>query len=81
LHALGSLGPKAHAAIPAMTALLEDPIGSVRASAAAALGMLGPAAREAAAPLEHLLDDEDEGVRRQAKWALRQIAGEGESRP
>ena len=49
LHAtrsLANLGPDAHAAVPALCAIIDDPSWEVRAAAADALGRLGAAAYE-----------------------------------
>lgn len=53
---LGSLGPAAKDAVPALVRLLEDPDATIRGDAAFALGGIGPDAAEAVPALIRLLE-------------------------
>src|SRR5262249_5623136 len=59
--------------VPALIGALSDPIGRVRARAAAALGWIGTAARPAIKPLARLLTDADAEARRAALQSLRTL--------
>jgi HEAT repeat protein len=71
---LGSLGPAANDAIPALVQLLRDPESAVRWAGAAALGRIGPAAKDATPALAEILNDPDQIVRWASVTALDQIA-------
>jgi HEAT repeat protein len=71
LLALGKLGPRATAALPALKEALAHEEARVRRSAAWALGRVGPKASTALmALLKLLLQDPDAGVRRSTATAL-----------
>jgi HEAT repeat protein len=70
---LGSIGPAAQGAVPALAGLLDDPRAGTRCQAAIALGKIGPPAAGAAPALERRLEDEDAEVRRFAADALKKI--------
>jgi hypothetical protein len=70
VRALGFRGP---AAVPALSAALDDADWGVRAEAAYALGYMGTAAWSAVPRLERLLEDEDVHVRKAAAFALQRI--------
>src|SRR5262249_31211045 len=57
--ALGRLGPKAKAAVPALVKLLKAGTPAQREQAVRALGKMGPAAREAVPALLQALRDEE----------------------
>jgi HEAT repeat protein len=67
LMALGELGPKAEAAIPALAGILPGVEEEERLLATLALGKIGKASLPA---VEKLLDHEDETVRFYAVWTL-----------
>ena len=71
--ALGSIGPDAKAAIPALTARLKDEDPIVRAQSAFALGLMGDDAKPVAAELVGAVGDEEALVRRAALRALFRI--------
>ena len=68
---LGSLGPAAQAAIPALAAALRDPEGRVGMDAADALGRIG--GKAAVPALVRALRDRNERLRWTAAYALGQI--------
>lgn len=70
---LGSLGPAAAQAVPALAARLADADPQVRAYAAYALGMIGPAAAPVFAKIAERVADDDPHVRREAVKALRRL--------
>ena len=73
LHAatvLGSLGPRAKNAVPALMDALRDRIPEVRRMAAAALSEIGGEARMAIPALMQSVKDPDENVRRRCIIAL-----------
>ncbi len=71
---LGSLGPEAAEAVPALARLLAHEVARVRLEATAALGEIGPAARQALPALERVAQvDPDLQVRARARQALRLI--------
>lgn len=74
--ALGSIGPEAEAAIPALLESLQDWQAEVRKAAADALGNIGPTAKEAVPDLTRLLRDKESGVRGFAARALGKIGSE-----
>ena len=55
--ALGQIGPKAEAAVPALAKALQDKEEKVRQDAAVALGRIGPKAQAAAPALVEALKD------------------------
>jgi HEAT repeat protein len=61
--ALGTIGPKAHEAVPELIPLLQDILWPIRIKAADALGRIGPFAREALPALETAAKDEIFGDR------------------
>jgi HEAT repeat protein len=71
--AIGSIGPTADDAIPALTKALGAENAKVRAYAAHALGKMGKAAQGAAPELIELYVDDDPYVRRAVRDALRAI--------
>ena len=72
--ALGTLGPNALAAAPALVRLLDDEHEAVRQSAASALGSLGARSPLVVPALVHALDDPAHDVR---SAAVDGLAGEG----
>jgi HEAT repeat protein len=73
---LGSIGPAAKAAVPALVKLLKDPTPRARARAAQTLGLIGRAAKEAVPVLRAARNDANPEVRREADQALLKIRGE-----
>jgi HEAT repeat protein len=72
--AIGDLGEGAAAkAVPALTAMLSDPVARVRRDAVRSLGYFGTLSRGAVPEIKKLLDDEDEKVRKAAATALMSI--------
>jgi len=71
--ALGSAGPQAAEAVPALTVALKDPSSLVSSMAAYALGQIGPAAVPALPELHNLLSSGDPEVSRSAISAMRLI--------
>lgn len=71
--ALGQLGAKGKAAVPALVEALKDPVPSVRWSAAVALGNIGKKAQAAVPALEALAADPNGQVRTLAKQALEKV--------
>ena len=74
--ALGALGPRAKAAVPALAAALKDTDVSVRGAAALALGTMGSEARAAVPALAEVLKDDKDGVRHAALVALSAVGPE-----
>ena len=72
---LGSVGPRATRAVPALVKLLKEGQQPARLAAAYALGRIGPAAEEAVPALRDALSDGDRGVAQNAREALRSIQG------
>jgi len=70
---IGSVGPHASRAVPALVKLLNEGDQPGRLAASYALARLGPTAREAAPALRRALLDEDPGVARNAREALKNI--------
>ena len=70
IDSLGSIGPTAKAAVPALVAELKDDHVQLRKSAAEALGQIGPAAKSAIPRLVAALEDEDDETREWAADAL-----------
>ncbi len=73
--ALGNLGPKATAAVPALAKALSDKDAEVRREAAWSLGLIGPAAKKALPELQKALKDSDHVVPVAAEAALKRIRG------
>jgi HEAT repeat protein len=73
IKALGRLGARDPAVLPAVMAAVEDRDPRVRAEAVLALLNIGPAARAATPVLEKATHDRDERVRRLAASALKRI--------
>jgi alpha-tubulin suppressor-like RCC1 family protein/HEAT repeat protein len=75
--ALGNIGPKAAAAVPALVKVLGCEDRKTRQHTGRTLGSIGPAAKEAIPALKKLLENQDEhkSVRHNAQWALEQIGG------
>jgi HEAT repeat protein len=69
-HALGAMGPRAKAAIPALTTTLRREAADVRAAAASALGDIGASDPNTLAALRSLLEDPDQAVRSAAQGVL-----------
>jgi HEAT repeat protein len=78
---IGSMGPKAEAAVPALIAALKDPDENVRGRAAFALGRLAPPGRGAGAvaALADALRDSDMQVRKNAASALAGFGSEAKA--
>ena len=75
-YALGSIGPEARTAVPALEKLLRDEQPAVRFLAARALGSIGKDARRAVPRLHDATTDKDAPVRIRAALAVWQIGGE-----
>ncbi|MHC5079359.1 MAG: HEAT repeat domain-containing protein [Planctomycetota bacterium] len=75
---LGEIGPRADAAVPALTKALTDTNATVRTSAAESLGKIGPAARPAIPDLLKAAKDTDPAVRANAITALVLLGARGE---
>jgi vesicle coat complex subunit len=74
---IGSIGPEAKAATPALVPVLKDSDKNVRVAAATALWRMGSAAKAAAPGLvEALKGDEETQVRMMAAYALGKIGAE-----
>ena len=73
--ALGSLGPGAQPAVPALIVALKDTVGHVRLAAAEALGEIGPNAKAAIPALQKTRQDRNNGVRYAAAQAVKNIVG------
>jgi HEAT repeat protein len=71
IKALAELGPKAHAAVPALLRSLEHDEPSIRRCAADALAAIGD--RAALPALERLLEDKDDSVREAARASLEKL--------
>jgi HEAT repeat protein len=70
-HALGAIGIKAEAAVPALAKMVvEDPNRAARIEAALALKKMAPASREAVPALAKALEDKEPFVRHNAANAL-----------
>jgi len=78
-HALGTMGPRARAAVPALLTALDDADVAVRALAAEALGRIGTEARAALPLLRRIAADEtqEEDARDSAAAAVAAIEGSG----
>ena len=72
---IGRMGPRAKAAVPALTEMLSAPASDniERMAAAMALGQLGPAAKDAIPALQQAAKSGDDGVAKVADLALRRI--------
>jgi HEAT repeat protein len=75
---LGSIGPKAEAAIPAAIEALKDADAQVKLAAGYALGKIGPAAKDALPALKTLATSSDELQRLSGVWAMLQIGAMNE---
>ena len=71
--ALGTIGPAADDAAPALVAALKDPDDDLRRHAVYALGEIGPPAVETAPALVAVLKDPNVTVRRDAANALQRV--------
>ena len=78
--ALGSMGPKAKAAVPEITKLTTSKDPAMRMQAVIALGEIGPDAKSAVPALIKALSDEQNSVRYGAAYALGRI-GDKEATP
>lgn len=76
VRALGNVGDADAAALPALTAALDDRDARVRAEAVLALGKSGPKASAAVPRLKRLTRDPDPRVSRYAAKVLARIEGE-----
>ncbi|MFH1724305.1 MAG: HEAT repeat domain-containing protein [Elusimicrobiota bacterium] len=79
--ALGSIGPAAKVAVPALAEALGDEDARVRRGAAWALGLIGPAAKATVPALAEALRDADWNVREDAARALGRIGPAAEAAP
>ena len=70
---LGTYGPEARDAVPALVAALQDKDKHVRRSAAYALARIGPDARDAIPSLKEALKDPDPKLREAAAYAIKEI--------
>jgi HEAT repeat protein len=71
--ALGSIGPEARAAVPALIRTLKDDSAFVRGRAAVALGSVSSESTDAVLPLKEALNDGDQEVRLGARVALKML--------
>jgi HEAT repeat protein len=74
--ALGSIGPDARAAVPALIAVYKSPAIKDRASIASVLAEFGPDAKEAVPALIEALKTKDKILACEAAWALGAIGKE-----
>lgn len=77
LSAMGALGARGHAAVPALIEDLTSPRLNARVTAVQALGDIGPGARGAVTALRAALNDADAFVRDAAALALKKIEAPG----
>jgi HEAT repeat protein len=70
---LGSYGPEAREAVPALTKALRDPDKHVRTGVAYALAEIGADARSAIPALVEASKDRDADVRSAANYALKRL--------
>ncbi len=75
-YAVGSAGPAAKSAVPALIENLSSENASVRYSSTLALGEIGPDAAAAVPALQKELDDRNDDVAHMAKKSLKLITGE-----
>lgn len=75
-YAVGSAGPAAKAAVPALIENLSSENASVRYSSTLALGEIGPDAAAAVPALQKELDDRNDDVAHMAKKSIKAITGE-----
>lgn len=75
-YAVGSAGPAAKSAVPALIENLSSENSAVRYSSTLALGEIGPDASAAVPALQKALDDRSEDVAAMAKKSLKLITGE-----
>lgn len=68
--AIGNMGPRAKAAVPALSGALANPEGGVAAATAVALGAIGPDAAPSVPALRKALHHSSQNVRRRAVIAL-----------
>jgi HEAT repeat protein len=80
-YAIGSMGPAAKAAVPALIEALSDPEPTVRFPACIALKEIGPDAAEAVPALRAALEDRNDDVAAMARKALLRITGEDPTPP
>ena len=79
LHALGQLGPRAKAAVPAVLAGLHHRNWELRSAAALTLGQIGPGAKPAVGQLTAALADMEGDVRVSAIEALGRIGPDAQA--
>ncbi len=80
--ALGEIGPKAKAAVPALGKLLTHKDPEVRMQVLMTLGQIGPAAKPLTGEIIEILDsDEEASVRYAAAYALGMIGDSAEATP
>jgi len=75
-YAVGSAGPAAKAAVPALIQNLSSENASVRYSSTLALGEIGPDAAAAVPALQKELDDRNDDVAHMARKSIKLITGE-----
>ena len=75
-YAVGSAGPAAKAAVPALIENLSSENASVRYSSTLALGEIGPDAATAVPALQKELDDRNDDVAHMAKKSIKLITRE-----
>jgi HEAT repeat protein len=75
-YAVGSAGPAAKSAVPALIENLSSENSAVRYSSTLALGEIGPDAAAAVPALQKALDDRSEDVAAMARKSLKLITGE-----
>ena len=75
-YAVGSAGPAAKAAVPALIENLSSENASVRYSSTLALGEIGPDAAAAVPALQKELDDRNDDVAHMARKSIKLITGE-----
>jgi HEAT repeat protein len=74
-YSIGSFGPAAKSAVPALIDALSDPVPAVRYPVCIALREIGPAAAAAVPALEKTLQDPNDDVAAVARKALKAITG------
>jgi len=73
--AIARIGPRAAAAVPTLSAALEDPDAAIRGEFLTALGAIGPDAAAALPAILKALADHEPAVRSSATYAIGQLGG------
>jgi HEAT repeat protein len=80
-YSIGSFGPAAKSAVPALIDALNDPVAAVRYPVCIALREIGPDAAAAVPALQKALDDPNDDVAAIARKALKAITGKDPDQP